>query len=190
MRSVVALLDLFTSHSTWLKPLALAFHSHPTHGHAQRSLSVFSPSLSTSCRSSASSSLSSWPTVTPWQSTTCATPRTGPSSPWTITSPSQVMSPTPWSSPTPRSSTTRSPATSSIFQDSLAYTVPFVRPLHGCRHARQATRRSTPRLRRLPPSGRCKCQSVVERGNLWKGAIAIILVLVSETWKVLKISFL
>ena len=48
-----------------------------------------------------------------WQSTTCATPRMGPSSPWTITSPSQVMSPTPWSSPTPRSSTTRSPATSS-----------------------------------------------------------------------------
>ena len=26
---------------------------------------------------------------------------------------------------------------------------------------RQATRRSTPRLRRLPPCGRCKCQSVV-----------------------------
>ena len=38
---------------------------------------------------------------------------------------------------------------------------PFVRPLHGWRHTRQATRRCTPRLRRLPPSGRCKCQSVV-----------------------------
>ena len=61
---------------------------HPIHGHAQRSLSVFSSSLSISCRSS-TSSLSSWLTVTPWQSTTCATPRTGPSSPWTITSPSQ-----------------------------------------------------------------------------------------------------
>ena len=45
MRSVVASSDVFTSHSTWLKPLALVFHSHPIHGHAQRSLSVFSPSL-------------------------------------------------------------------------------------------------------------------------------------------------
>ena len=58
MRSVVALLDLFTSHSTWLKPFALVFHSHPIHRHAQRSLSVFSPSLSTSCSTSSSSSSS------------------------------------------------------------------------------------------------------------------------------------
>ena len=58
MRSVVALSDVFTSHSTWLKPLALVFHSHPIHGHARRSLSVFSPSLSTSC-STFSSSVSS-----------------------------------------------------------------------------------------------------------------------------------
>ena len=90
MRSVVASSDVFTSHSTWLKPFALVFHSHPIHGHAQRSLSVFSPSLSTSC-STFSSSLSSWPRVTPWQSTPCATPQTGPSSPWTITSPSQYL---------------------------------------------------------------------------------------------------
>ena len=41
MRSVVALLDLFTSHSTWLKPLALAFHSHPIHGHAAAFLECF-----------------------------------------------------------------------------------------------------------------------------------------------------
>ena len=41
MPSVVALLDLFTSHFTWLKPFAFVFHSHPIHGHAQRSLSVF-----------------------------------------------------------------------------------------------------------------------------------------------------
>ena len=40
-RSVVASSDVFTSHSTWLKPFALVFHSHPIHGHAQRSLSVF-----------------------------------------------------------------------------------------------------------------------------------------------------
>ena len=40
MRSVVASSDAFTSHSTWLKPLALVFHGHPIHGHAQRSLSV------------------------------------------------------------------------------------------------------------------------------------------------------
>ena len=45
----------FIHHTTWLKPLALVFHSHPIHGHAQRSLSVFSPSLSTSCCSSSSS---------------------------------------------------------------------------------------------------------------------------------------
>ena len=56
MRSVVALLDSFTSHSTWLKPFALVFHSHPIHGHAQRSLSVFFPSLSTSCSTFSSSS--------------------------------------------------------------------------------------------------------------------------------------
>ena len=90
----------------------------------KRSLSVFSSSLYTSCRSSTSSSLSSWPTVTPWQSTTCATPRTGPSSPWTITSPSQVMSPTPWIS---LDTTELNDAISSDFidfQDSLAYTVP------------------------------------------------------------------
>ena len=43
------------------------------------------------------------------------------------------------------------------FRDSLDYTAPFVRPLHRRRRARQATRRSTPRLRRLPPCGRCKC---------------------------------
>ena len=55
MRSVVASSAVFTSHSTWLKPLALVFHSHPIHGHAQRSLSVFSPSLSTSCSTSSSS---------------------------------------------------------------------------------------------------------------------------------------
>ena len=95
MRSVVALSDVFTSHSTWLKPLALVYHSHPIHGHAQRSLSVFSPSLSTSCCST-TSSLSWWPTVTPWQSTPCATPQTGPSSPWTITSPSQGVSLAEW----------------------------------------------------------------------------------------------
>ena len=31
---------MFTSHSTWLKPLALVFHSHPIHGHAHCCLSV------------------------------------------------------------------------------------------------------------------------------------------------------
>ena len=71
-RSVVESSE-FIHHTTWLKPFALVFHSHHIHGHAQRSLSVFSPSLSTSCCSS-SSSFSSWPTVTPWQLTTCATP--------------------------------------------------------------------------------------------------------------------
>ena len=34
-------------------------------------------------------------------------------------------------------------------------------PGHGWRDTRQATRWSTPRIRRLPPSGRCMCQSVV-----------------------------
>ena len=53
---------------------------------------------------------------------------------------------------------------------------------------RQATRRSTPRLRRLPPCGRCKCQSVVSvshgrsnGGTCGKGAITIIFLVVSET---------
>ena len=90
-RSVVVSSDVFTSHSTWIKSFALVFHSHPIHGHAQRFLSVFSPSLSTSC-SISSSSFSSWLTVTPWQWTPCATPPTGPSSAWTITSPSQKQS--------------------------------------------------------------------------------------------------
>ena len=145
----------------WLKPFALVFHSHPIHGHAQRSLSVFSPSLSTSC-STSSSSLSWWPTVTPWQSTTCATPQKGPSSPWTITSHSQVMSPTPWSSPKPRHGAQRRGLQRIHRLPGFPRPhSPFVRPLHGWRHARQATRRSTPRLRRLPPCGRCKCQSVV-----------------------------
>ena len=60
MRYVVALSDVphITHIPTWLKPFALVFHSHPIHGHAQRSLSVFSPSLSTSC-STFSSSFSS-----------------------------------------------------------------------------------------------------------------------------------
>ena len=38
---------------------------------------------------------------------------------------------------------------------------PFVRPLHGWRHTRQVTCWTTPRLRRLQSSGRCKCKSVV-----------------------------
>ena len=87
MPSVVASSDVFTSHSTWLKPFALVFHCHPIHGRAQRSLSVFSPSLSTSC-----STLFFLPfLMTDGDSVTinkpCATPQTGPSSPWTITSP-------------------------------------------------------------------------------------------------------
>ena len=41
MRSVVASSDVFTSHSTWIKPLALVFHSHPIHGHAQAFLECF-----------------------------------------------------------------------------------------------------------------------------------------------------
>ena len=39
-QSVVASSDVSTSHSTWLKPLALVFHSHPIHGHAHCCLSV------------------------------------------------------------------------------------------------------------------------------------------------------
>ena len=39
-QSVVASSDVFTSHSTWLKLLALIFHCHPIHGHAHCCLSV------------------------------------------------------------------------------------------------------------------------------------------------------
>ena len=57
-----------------------------------------------------------------------------------------------------------------------------------------AHRSTTPRIRRLPQSGRCVCQSVVivcrapiEWGNPWKRATSISLVLVSETRTVLTI---
>ena len=46
------------------------------------------------------------------------------------------------------------------FQDSLVHTAPSS-DLHMDDDIRQAARRSTPRLRRLPPCGRCECQSVV-----------------------------
>ena len=82
----------FTSHSTWLKAARTCHSLHPHAIHVQRSLSS-SPSPSTSSCYSSSSSLSWWPTVTPWQSTTCATPQTGPSSPWTITSSSHFIRP-------------------------------------------------------------------------------------------------
>ena len=47
------------------------------------------------------------------------------------------------------------------FQDSLDYTAPSSDLYIDDDELRQATRRSTPRLRRLPPCGRCKRQSVV-----------------------------
>ena len=61
----------------------------------------------------------------------------------------------------------------------------------------KAAHRITPRIRRLPQSGKV-CLSVsrhclsrpIERGNPWEKAISITLVLVSETRTVLTISFL
>ena len=117
-----------------------------------------SSSLSTStCPSPSSSSPVSWCTLTctptstnwtPWI-ITCATPPRGATKPTTSPSPSQVMSPT-----------TRSPTSSSTPR------VPFptllvIGPGHRWHYARQATHWSTPRIHRLPQSGRCVCQSVV-----------------------------
>ena len=80
-----------SSHSTWLKPLALvsSFHLHAIHVQCSLSCSSsFSPSspffyTSSSCLSSW------WRTVTPWQPITCAIPPTGLSSPWTTPPTSQ-----------------------------------------------------------------------------------------------------
>ena len=78
-----------SSHSTWLKAVRTCLSPHLHVIHDVRLSLNFSTSPSTSpCFSPSSSCPSSWcptTTMTPWQRT-CATPPTGPSSPWTITS--------------------------------------------------------------------------------------------------------
>ena len=63
----------------------------------------------------------------------------------------------------------------------------FIGPGHGWHYARQGARWSTPRIRRLPQSGRCawsvrrQCLSrPIERWNLWKRVTSINFVLVTQ----------
>ena len=91
-QSVVASSDVFTS-SLWLKAdLICLFTFIPSMHMCLRPWVLFSSfSPSTSCSTSHSSFSSSWRTpATPWTSTPCATPLTGPSSPWTIACPTHA----------------------------------------------------------------------------------------------------
>ena len=94
------------------------------------------------------------------QSTPCATPQTGPSSPWTITSPITGYEPNAMEF-TGTMELNDAIFSDINFQDSLDYTAPSSDLYMDDDALRQATRRSTPRKRRSPPCGRCKCQSVV-----------------------------
>ena len=93
-QSVVASSDVFTS-SLWLKAdLICLFTFIPSMHMCLLPWVLFSSfSPSTSCSTSSSSFSSSWRTpTTPWSSTPCATPLTGPSSPWMIACPTQFKS--------------------------------------------------------------------------------------------------
>ena len=154
---VVFHVSLMMCHTTLAQVVHVSVISSSRHVHVRFSL-ISSTSLSTStCPSPSSSTPLSWCTLTctptsttwtPWK-ITCATPPRGASTPTTSPTPSQVM--------TQRHGLQRARR----LPGSLLLRYSVIGPGHRWHYARQAAHRSTPRIRRLPQSGRCVCQSVV-----------------------------
>ena len=151
--------------SHWLKGLAVSRHFHLIHGHAHCCLSVL---FLLTCYFLLDFTFLLFLLLTMTDSDSmknpCATPQSGALSAWTIAHPTQVMSPTSWSSQAPLSSTTQPPATSTSRTPSTTqplYPTPFSTTTSSVSYSQSWS---------------------IERGNLcWKGAIAIIFLVVSET---------
>ena len=131
-------------------------------------------SASSSSSSSSSTWCQSWRLMrSPWK-IPCATPGWGAWSLWTMSHPSQVMSPRTWTSQTPMSWTSRPPA---ISTSRTPWTIPLPSPTF-----LTSTTMSLQNSLQLWS---------IQQGNLlrWE-AMMINFPVTSETWKVLRVSFL
>ena len=164
-------------HRTCGSSLALCV-SFPSMVIGMRTCSWVSSSLCLSTSSSSLSSTFSW--ILPWCLTRipwkipCATPASGAWSLWTVSHPTQVMSPRTWSSQTPMSWTSRLPA---ISTSRTPWTIQLPSPTF-----LTSTTMSLQNPLHLWS---------IEQGNLlrWE-ATMINFSVTSETWNVLRVSFL